>query len=185
MKATEELKAEHRGIERMLAIGEKAAQRLAAGAAVDGRIVEQMVDFLRTFADKCHHGKEEQQLFPAMEKAGVPRQGGPIGVMLAEHEQGRAFIRSIAERSEQYARGDRAAAAALASAIGGYVNLLRGHIYKEDNVLFPMADAVLKPHDDTRLAAAFADIESNLMGPGVHERYHAMLDELEALAAAW
>jgi hemerythrin-like domain-containing protein len=169
----------------MLTVAEKAAQRLAAGKEVSPQVFTDTVDFLRNFADKCHHGKEENQLFPAMEKAGIPRQGGPIGVMLVEHDQGRAFIRSMDEAGQRYASGDAAARAPLAAAVRGYVELLRGHIYKEDTILFPMADSVLPASEQARLGKAFEDVEANVMGPGVHERYHAMLDEMEKVAAGW
>jgi len=185
MNATEVLKSEHRGIEIMLGVAEKASRRVAAGGDVPAQVFLNMADFLRNFADKCHHGKEETELFPAMEKAGVPREGGPIGVMLQEHEQGRAYIRSLVDASQRYAGGDKAALKPLAAAINGYVALLRAHIYKEDNILFPMADAVLKAPEHTRLTSAFDAIEETVMGPGVHERYHAMLDEMSKLAAAW
>ena len=184
-RPTDDLKSEHRGIERMLRTGEKAADRLSAGKDVSPQVFLDMVDFLRNFADKCHHGKEEKELFPAMERMGIPRQGGPLGVMLLEHEQGRAFIRSMAENAAQFAQGDASVPPQLAAAVRGYVELLRGHIYKEDHILFPMADSVLPADEQTRLGKAFEDIEANVMGPGVHERYHAMLDELEKQATAW
>lgn len=184
-KATEVLMNEHRGIEQMLTVAEKAAQRVQAGGSVPPVVFLNMADFLRNFADKCHHSKEETQLFPAMEKAGVPRDGGPIAVMLAEHEQGRGYIRTLVDASERYAKGDKSATAPLLAAVRGYVALLRAHIEKEDGILFPMADAVLKTPEQARLYDAFEDIETNVMGPGVHERYHAMLDEMSALAATW
>jgi hemerythrin-like domain-containing protein len=185
MKPTDDLKNEHRGIERMLAISDKAAQRLADGKDVPPQVFLNAADFFRNFADKCHHGKEETALFPAMENAGIPRQGGPIGVMLAEHEQGRAFIRQMTESAERFSQGDASAKAPLIDAVRGYSDLLRSHINKEDNVLFPMADAALPAAEQTRLSAAFEGIEKNVMGPGVHERYHQMLDEMDKQAAAW
>lgn len=185
MKATDELKAEHEGIERMLAIVDKAALRLQAGKDVPADVFTNALDFLRNFADKCHHGKEEMELFPAMQKAGIPRQAGPIGVMLAEHEQGRAYLKSMAAASERFAAHDTSAAAPLAEAARGYVALLRGHIQKENNVLFPMADAAVPAAEMARLSGAFERIETEIMGPGVHERYHHMLDTMEKQAAAW
>ena len=185
MQATQDLMAEHRGIERMLAVADAAAARLARGDVVSPQTFLDMVDFLRNFADKCHHGKEEAQLFPAMERAGIPRQGGPIGIMLMEHDQGRAFVRQMAEAVERLANEDESATEPLVQAIGGYTTLLRSHIHKEDNVLFPMADAAIPAAEQPRLARAFEDIEATVMGPGVHERYHAMLDEMEVLAKSW
>ncbi len=185
MKPTDELKTDHRAIERMLRVLELAAQRLTAGKDVPTSLFSDALDFLRNFADKCHHGKEETHLFPTMERAGVPRQGGPIGVMLIEHDQGRALIASMADATARLEKGDLAARQPLAEAARGYVELLRNHIYKEDNILFSMADSVLSPNDQAGLEKAFADVEQTVMGPGVHERYHAMLDEMESTAARW
>lgn len=184
MHASEVLRSEHRGIERMLRVLELEAGRLEAGEEPQVETLEQAVDFLRNFADRCHHTKEEVELFPAMARAGVPVEGGPIGVMLEEHRQGRDYIRSMTEALGAYRVGDRAATAPLAAAIRGYVTLLAGHIWKEDHVLFAMADRVLSPSVQAELMARFDRIEEEHMGPGVHERYHEMLDELDQAAAA-
>lgn len=175
---TEILMAEHRGIERMLTALEQSAPKLEAG---DGSVValyEQGVDFLRNFADSCHHHKEEKLLFPALAAKGVPVDGGPIGVMLDEHVRGRAFIRAMADSIAAYKSGDAAALKSLASAALGYSQLLRAHIYKEDNVLFQMAGQVLSSEEQTKMAEEFDRVESEVMGVGTHERYHAMLDSL-------
>jgi hemerythrin-like domain-containing protein len=92
MSATDDLRTDHRAIERMLAILETAAQRIDQGVRVPPDVFRQGVDFVRNFADRCHHAKEEENLFPRMEARGVPRDGGPIGVMLFEHDEGRAYI---------------------------------------------------------------------------------------------
>jgi len=101
MTPAEQLKEEHQGILLMLRILEKVAAKLEAEEKVERNHLERIVEFFRVFADKCHHGKEEDLLFPAMEKAGVPKEGGPIGVMLAEHQQGRGHIRGMAEALER------------------------------------------------------------------------------------
>jgi len=177
--ATEELMTEHRAIERMLAVLETAAGRLEAGERVRPDVFRQAVDFVRNFADRCHHGKEEDNLFPRLEELGVPREGGPLGVMLLEHDEGRAFIRAIADAVDAYERGDEAAAQTIARNGRGYAQLLRGHIQKEERVLFPMADQVLAADDQRSLEESFERIETEVMGAGAHERYHQMLDELE------
>ena len=100
MKPTEILSGEHRIIEQVLDCLEKIAQNCATGGRLDKTSAEQALDFFRDFADRCHHGKEETHLFRAMEAKGFPRQGGPTGVMLHEHEQGRAHIRDMAEAIE-------------------------------------------------------------------------------------
>ena len=134
MKATQVLRDEHEGILAMLAVVETAAKRLESGKEIPSDMMTNAVGFFRNFADKCHHGKEEDELFPTLERYGIPKQGGPIGVMLAEHDQGRAFVRSMGDAADKYARGDKTAAPALAQSTLGYVNLLRQHIAKENNV---------------------------------------------------
>lgn len=185
MRPTEVLKEEHQGILRVLAVVEKGSARLATGKDVPVGMFVDAVDFFRMFADKCHHGKEEAQLFPAMERAGIPRQGGPLGVMLVEHDQGRALVRQMGASAEALAKGDVTARQPLIAATRGFVELLRQHIYKEDNILYGMADAAVPEAEQKKLIAAFDEVERTVMGPGVHERYHAMIDEMEKLTAAW
>jgi hemerythrin-like domain-containing protein len=179
MSATDDLRTDHRAIERMLAVLEAAAQRIDRGERVQPDVFRQGVDFVRNFADRCHHAKEEENLFPRMEARGVPRDGGPIGVMLFEHDEGRAFVGAIAGAIDVYERDGEAAARVIAENARGYVDLLRQHIMKEDNVLFPMADRVLSAADQAELEQRFEQIETERMGPGVHERYHRLLDDLE------
>jgi len=185
MSATDVLKDEHRGVERMLAIVEAATQRLQAGSDVPAELYLKAVDFFRGFTDGCHHAKEEEKLFPVMERRGVPRAGGPIGVMLAEHEQGRAYVRAMAEAASRYSKGDKTAVSALIENGRGYVGLLHQHIAKEDGILFPLADQVLSGAEQAQLAEEFEIIERERTGPGEHERYHHLLDELEQVVARW
>ncbi len=185
MSATDVLRDEHRGVERMLAIVKAANRRLEAGEEVPAGLYLSAVDFFRGFADGCHHAKEEEKLFPALEQRGMPREGGPIGVMLAEHEQGRAYVRAMAAAAERYAQGDRTAAPALVENGDGYVRLLRLHIAKENERLFPMADRLLPSAEQQHLVEEFEVIERERTGPGEHERYHRVLDELEQLVSKW
>ena len=180
MKASEVLMNEHRAVERVLKVLERSANQVDAGEAVPASIFEDSLDFLRNFADKCHHGKEETALFPAMEKVGIPMEQGPIAVMLAEHEQGRSYIKTMGEALEGYKRGDPAARARLAESARRYAALLTQHIKKEDTVLFPMADRLLSDATQRDLVAEFDRIESEHIGPGVHEHYHHMIDELDS-----
>lgn len=163
------LRAEHEVILRALALLERLGRALEAGKAVDPKLRAWLVDFFRTFADRCHHGKEEQHLFPLLERHGLPRAGGPVGVMLMEHEEGRALVRAIAETD-----GPKAA-----DAVRRYVALLRAHIDKENGVLFPLADQILPPGEQRGLAEAFEAVEREVAGPAVHERIMTELARLE------
>ena len=185
MTATSVLRDEHRGVERMLTIVEAAGRRLESGEDVPAGLYVNAVDFFRGFTDGCHHAKEEEKLFPLLEQHGLAREGGPVGVMLHEHEQGRAYVRALAAATERYSNGDRSVTPALVENGRGYVQLLRQHIAKEDGRLFVMADQMLSPAEQERLAEDFETIERERPGPGEHERYHHVLDELEQVVAGW
>ena len=91
MKATEILMSEHRVIERVIQAMETAATYLQLGGDVRPGFFIEAADFIKHFADGCHHKKEEGVLFTALAENSLPVNGGPVGVMLSEHEQGRAF----------------------------------------------------------------------------------------------
>ena len=178
MKPTEILSGEHRIIEQVLDCLEKIARNCATEGRLDKTSAEQALDFFRNFADRCHHGKEETHLFPAMEAKGFPRQGGPTGVMLDEHEQGRAHVRGMADAIEGAAAGKSEAVAQFVTHAQGYVGLLREHIEKEDHCLFAMANQALADDDQQRLLEAFEHVEHEHMGLGTHEKFLTMADEL-------
>jgi hemerythrin-like domain-containing protein len=140
-----------------------ALDTFAATQARDGQDREELgrfVRFIREFADERHHGKEEDILFEAMVAAGFPRQAGPIAVMLMDHDAGRAHVAVLAERAAQGAPWTDADRRAVVEAARGYSSLLRGHILKEDQILYPMARQRL--HDEAlarvdRECAAFEE----------------------------
>jgi len=179
MQATEDLMREHRLIERMLDSLEAAAARVKAGESMRVGFFMEAADFIKDFADGCHHHKEEGVLFPALEAAGVPRIGGPIGAMLAEHERGRLLTYEMRSAAERIRAGEPAAEDKLWLSAQGYVDLLRPHILKEDTVLFPMADRVIPGEQQRVLAEAFERIEREEIGEGVHEKYLGAAAALE------
>jgi hemerythrin-like domain-containing protein len=153
----------------------------AAGDRWDFDAFEDCVTFIRLFADACHHGKEEDLLFPELEKAGMPHDQGPIAVMLYEHQQGRAYARHMASALAEARKGDAAAQATLRNAASGYVELIRGHIMKEDHVLFNMADQMVRGPGCRSLCAAYGAVcarrfegrtkeQLQELGARIHER---------------
>jgi len=175
MTATDDLRAEHEGILRMLDILRAIAKRIQAGTAVPTAQLLDIIEFLQVFADKCHHGKEEDILFPALEEGGLPREGGPIGVMLHEHALGRGHIRDMAA-----ALAGGGGLAAFAPPALAYVELLTRHIAKENDVLFVMAERMLGTPALTRMHEDFERLEEERIGPGRHEAFHRLLDDLAA-----
>jgi hemerythrin-like domain-containing protein len=176
---TQVLKEEHTLILQALDALEKKIDLIEGGAAPEAAYFQKAVEFLRTFADGCHHGKEENLLFKTMVNRGFPLHGGPIAVMLSEHEAGRAFIRGIAEGTAKL-ESDPTASRQIVENGRGYIQLLRAHINKENNILFPMADNVLSTEDQAELEQAFERFEVEETGAGVHEAALKLLEELQA-----
>ncbi|MCL1593190.1 MAG: hemerythrin domain-containing protein [Actinomycetia bacterium] len=125
------------------------------GAALDFDAVDRCITFFRLFADACHHTKEEDLLFPELERAGLPHDSGPIAVMLNEHEQGRVFVRAMADAIETARTGESSSLADLRAAADGFVSLIVAHIAKEDGVLFNMADGMIVGPECRELCAAY------------------------------
>lgn len=175
MTATDDLRAEHEGILRMLGVMRALVTRIEAEGTVPAAALTGILDFLKIFADKCHHGKEEDILFPALEAAGMPREGGPIGVMLHEHTLGRGLIRDM----DGALTGNAGPRSFIAPALA-YIELLTQHIAKENKVLFPMAERLLGTPALTAMHEAFERLEEERIGPGRHEAFHRLLDDLAA-----
>lgn len=188
-RAIDALMREHEAILFSLGILQKMADEARSddsrpGAAWNTKDAGELVSFLKEFADGCHHGKEEGILFPAMEKAGILNEGGPIGVMLREHELGRERIRGMKAALERAGTrdsitSDGAAREAFAREASGYIELLRQHIEKENEILFPMGEKALSAQTLEGLYDLFEDHEERVIGHGRHEELHAMLGEFE------
>lgn len=176
-RPTDELMDEHRVIERMMKILQSASDDLANGKDVDPALFIEAVDFLQNFADKCHHAKEENLLFEKMIERGVSGEVGPIAVMMREHQDGRAHVRKLAALSKE--KMTERSRNGLIKSSRAYVDLLSKHIQKEDNVLYPLANQVLEPGDQKELEKGFEEVEEKVMGPGVHEKYHHMIEVWE------
>lgn len=168
--ATASLREEHRLILEVLGVLERLleAERLDPGPLGD------CVSFFRKFTDACHHGKEEEVLFPALVERGMPRDAGPIAVMLEEHERGRSLVARMAGALER--AGGEGAGDELRDAGRRYIELLRDHIRKEDGVLFEMADGAIPPPACRRLCEAYHEACARRLRGSTRE-------ELEALAA--
>jgi len=120
--------------------------------------VEGCTTFFRLFADACHHSKEENLLFPALEAHGMSRDAGPIAVMLFEHEQGRALVQAMVELLEQVRAGISGSESDLRTASSNFVALITSHIAKEDGILFDMADQLIQGPACDALCAAYAEL---------------------------
>lgn len=178
MKPTEILSAEHRVIEQVLDCLEKIAQQARESDVLDVDASAIALRVLETFTDECHHGKEERRLFPMLQSRGFPTGVGPIAVMLEEHELGRAHVRGMETALRALSSGRSNSIRVFVAHALGYVELLRAHIAKEDEILFPMAEAVLSDADREELVDSFAAVEADELGAGTHESMLGLANEL-------
>ena len=174
----EVLEAEHRVIQKMVAGMSLLAERLEGGEPLDVSLLESIVAFLRTFADRCHHGKEETFLFPALIRRGVPSHGCPIGGLTMEHQKGRVMVGELADAIRGYAAGEPPAREDLVKSLRALVAFYPNHIWKEDYLLFPLAGKVLTPEDQQELMNKFETVERELLIEG-HEGFDKVATELE------
>jgi len=178
MTPTEIMMEGHRLIEQVLNCLEKIVQQATADRKLEKRSALEVIDFCRSFADGCHHAKEEAHLFPVMQANGFSGGCSPVAVMQREHELGRLYIQGMAATSEAASTGDPEALKWFVQHGQSYVKLLREHIQKEDTCLFPTANHRLAESDQQQLLAAFAKVEAEENRKGTHDKYHALANEL-------
>lgn len=178
MDAVETLMSEHRVIEQVLDALEGFAEDVVRRGATEKQELGRFVTFVREFADACHHGKEEDILFAAMVEAGFPRNGGPIAVMLHEHDRGRALVGILKAKAEQEGPWTDADRQEVAEVARGYAAMLHAHIHKEDAILYPMAEQHLAAEVMARVAEECERYEA--AREGTHEQLHALAEELVA-----
>ncbi len=180
IKPTDELRQEHDAILEMLKVMESILKKKESGETYHLTQLEGVVEFLKIFADLCHHGKEEDYLFPALEQAGIPREGGPIGVMLHEHIMGRDFIRGISDGILRKKVNDPEADGIITRNMGFYIQLLTQHIQKENNILFTLAEMHLDEGVQKEISLGFRKVETERLGPGKHEELKQILNNLKS-----
>jgi hemerythrin-like domain-containing protein len=174
---TEVLEREHRFIEKVVAACLATAEEIDAGGAIDADFLRRITEFMRSYADKCHHGKEEILLFPALVRKGVPMTGCPIGALTAEHVQGRHLVGGLVDSVALLGQADPEARAAILENLRGINRLYPNHIWKEDYLLFPMTLKVMPEPDLADLQEKFEQVDRS-MGMGILRGYEEFADGL-------
>jgi hypothetical protein len=165
--------ADHEQTERVIDALEKAWRQKAPDAAT----VRKAIRYFSEFADACHNRKEEEHLFPRLSAAGIPSQGGPLAVMLMEHERSQQLLAAFRDLGERYVAGDASLAGELVQAFLEYGALLKNHYWKENDILYPMGRRVLGPEEAAAVVAGIETIEAAL-GDDTRRRYQALAHEL-------
>jgi DUF438 domain-containing protein len=174
---TEILMKDHEMTERVFAAAEKA---FAEAADPSPGLVANLREYLVTYVDRCHNQKEERALFPLLAQRGIPSEGGPVAVMLAEHGQARELVDRIDVAAKAFLGGDRARLGELKEVFAAYAALNKPHYWKENDILYPLANRVLTEEDAAQLVDEIDEIEQEL-GPGARERYWKLAEEIVSL----
>ncbi len=181
MKPTEILKKEHEDIKIMLNIFERLVFKLESTEGASLEHVEQALNYLELYVGKCHFGKEEELFFPALEKIGIPKDGGPLGAMIQDHDSCRSNMKEMRAAFEKYKAGDHTVANNIIKPGHKYVITLKTHFDTEANILFPMADKGLPAAKQDELSIKFGQYEITKIGAGIHETLHQTLEQLKAI----
>ncbi len=170
---------EHRLILRMITLVEENARRLEEGRFENWDFFLDAVEFIRHYADRFHHAKEEDVLFRELVRNGMPEQNSPVAAMLLAHDQGRALVKGMEAAALRAKAGEGGAAPEIVANARGYAALLREHIDTEDNVLYPLAERVLPGGWRAGMVAAYEAAERDAP-EGLQERCRSLVESHEA-----
>ena len=177
MQARAPLMIEHRLIERMLNVIQRMLERVEQTHAIDPFFVDTAVDFIRVYADRTHHGKEEDILFRDLRKKGLTDEDRQLmDELIADHIFGRATTKVLVDANRRYREGDAAALREVTAHLQTIVDFYPEHIKKEDVVCFPAFRAYFSDEEDQAMLAEFWEFDRKM----IHEKYTAVVNESEA-----
>ena len=177
MQARGPLMIEHRLIERMLNLVNNVLIKIEKQETVDPVFVDTVVDFIRTYADRTHHGKEEDILFRELKKKNMSNDNRRImNELIEEHVFGRKITKELIEANDRYRRGDNSALSIITAKLGTLVEFYPKHIKKEDKVFFPSSRVYLSKEEEQAILKEFWEFDRKM----IHEKYETLVQELRA-----
>jgi hemerythrin-like domain-containing protein len=177
LSAVGALMAEHRLIERMVRNLRSRLEEFDATAAFDPEYVRVAVDFLRTYADRCHHGKEEDILFAELNgRRLLPEHAEAMAALVADHAWARATTRQLVAATERYVAGEQTAALEARMLMRSLTDFYPGHIEREDHGFFKPAMEYFTQDERAAMADRFREFDRLL----IHAKYRGLVEQLEA-----
>ncbi len=175
--STTSLRRDHDLIEKVIKAMESTIQLLNDGKQIPESILYPVIDFSKNFTDVCHHSKEEKVLFPALEQAGMPKNMGPIAIMLMDHERTREIAKHMEDSAKEYLNSQNSTN--LISYMKQYVEHVTEHLWKENNRLFMMAEARLQ-YVSTKVDKELTNIEETKLKEigNTREHYEKLAENL-------
>ncbi len=180
-RATQILEEEHHLIQQVVGAMAALADRVFEGQKAEKETLANLVDFMRVFVKGCHHEKEENHLFPLLVKKGVPVAGCPIGALAYEHQTAGKLMADLGAAVDVYLKDPGVMGQFLVSALRALVEHYPGHIWKENYLLFPMADKILDECEQQSLVESFEMVERKI-GLDVHQHFEELARKLAAHA---
>jgi hemerythrin-like domain-containing protein len=176
MQARGPLMVEHRLIERMLSVIKDALVQIESSHRVDPVFVDTAVDFIRIYADRTHHGKEEEILFRDLDKRPLSAEDRRVmNELIEDHVFGRKITKALVDANSRYRNGDEIALAEIAEKLQTLVEFYPKHIEKEDKIFFPAARAYLTDSEDQAMLAEYWEFDRKM----IHEKYEALVEGLK------
>jgi hemerythrin-like domain-containing protein len=176
MQSRGPLMIEHRLIERMITLIKQKLGQIESTNQVDPLFIDTVVDFIRIYADRTHHGKEEDILFKKLENKQMSDQDRRImDELVDEHALGRKTTKELVEANAQYRVDEKIALAVIVSKLKKLINFYPKHIEKEDKVFFPSYMKYLSDEEDQLMLEEFYEFDREM----IHEKYKSVLKELE------
>jgi hemerythrin-like domain-containing protein len=176
MQARAPLMIEHRLIERLIAVIRDRLAEAEKSQAIDPFFVDTAVDFIRTYADRTHHGKEEDILFRDLEKKGLSEEDRRVmQVLLSEHIFGRKTTQALVEANNRYRNGETKALAEVLAGFRLLIDFYPRHIEKEDREFFPASRTYFSEQEDQAMLAEFWEFDRKM----IHEKYKAVVRAME------
>jgi DUF438 domain-containing protein len=168
------LMADHETTEKVFEAVERALQ---SPSGPPPSLLRDALDYFQGYVDACHNRKEEEHLFPLIEQRGIPRAGGPLAVMLGEHDNSREILPTLVSVAEAFLAGDRGALPDLRAAFEQYASLLKNHFWKENDILYPMARRVMRDADGAAVVSGIEAVEASC-GADTRAKYYALAERI-------
>jgi hemerythrin-like domain-containing protein len=176
MQARGPLMIEHRLIERMLSIVKGVLAKIESKNKVDPVFVDVVVDFIRVYADRTHHGKEEDILFRELNNKPLSTEDRQImKELIEEHVFGRQTTKALVEANTRYLNGDETALTDITANLKTLTEFYPRHIEKEDKVFFPSSRTYFTDEEDQAILAEFWEFDRNM----IHEKYKSLVKGFE------
>jgi len=175
-----ELKHDHQVIQQVVAGMSAVAELLDSGKQVDSCVLVDLVQFLRVFADQCHHEKEEQHLFPLLATKANVNTRRELESLEREHRSAKQLVGQLARAATVYIHSPEAVRYRIIDLLQQLVELYPAHIWKEDFLLFPLAQQNLSQTEQQDLKEQFEDVEREV-GEDVHAGFEMLAKKLEAV----